>query len=389
VTSIDEAAIIPFRVDGDAWSLEQRAYTDEQRYAAELDAIWRAGWIFAGHRAEVSDPGDVLTLEIGSDPLLVVRQRDGSLRAFHNVCRHRGSLIVERGRDHLERIVCPYHRWSYDLDGGLRASPGFSFDDATAYALREISVAEAAGLVFVSIDDHAPDFAPFAEVLLAQREAAGLRTATVAARRTYEIAANWKLVLENNRECLHCAANHREYVRANYDVHRAGDPGSGGLAEFPDPEGTSWWSVTRSPMRPPFVTESLDGALVSRPFPGIELDDPETLRLRMLPNFWAHVSVDHAVSTRLSPAGPGVTRAVVTWLVAEGSEEGTDYALAALLPFWQLTSEQDWAICERQQRGVCSSGYAPGPLSKELEYNVVNLHVWLRRRLATGGEGNR
>ena len=128
----------------------------------------------------------------------------------------------------------------------------------------------------------------------------------------------------------------------------------------------------------------MDGSRVA-PLMGSYPDaDVGVLRLRTLPNFWCHASCDHAVITRLGPAGPGSTRARVTWLVAASARPGRDYDLAALLPFWQLTSEQDWAICARQQLGISSPAYRPGPLSPAKEYNVIGFHAWYLRALSGG-----
>lgn len=109
--------------------------------------------------------------------------------------------------------------------------------------------------------------------------------------------------------------------------------------------------------------------------------DVGTLRMRTLPNFWNHSSCDHAVSTRLLPVGPQLTGVRVWWLVDEKAVDGRDYDLAKLMPFWQLTSEQDWAICERQQRGINSSAYTPGPYSTYKEYNVDSFVRWYLKKL--------
>ncbi len=364
------------------YGLSRPWYLDEGVFAAEIDSIWRVSWCVVGHSEEIRSGGDRLAVELGGDPIVVVRQKDGGLRAFHNVCRHRGSVIVTEERSHDTLLVCPYHRWSYGLDGALRGCPGADEGiDRGRLRLHDVAAAEVSGFVLVSLAKTPVDLEPLRRALLGQPESDSLAGAKVAATIEYEIAANWKLVWENNRECLHCASNHPQYVRANYDHARPGDTVPGGLYEFPDPSGTQWWSVNRTPMRPPFVTESLDGSPVAPPFPSAAGGHPETLRVRVLPNFWAHVSSDHAVTTRLQPLGPGTTRAKVTWLVRPDAVEGRDYDLEALLPFWRLTSEQDWLICERQQRGVRSSAYVAGPLSSGLECNVMNFHAWYEGRL--------
>ena len=147
-----------------------------------------------------------------------------------------------------------------------------------------------------------------------------------------------------------------------------------GLAPFPSP--ARWWSANRTPTAPGFVTESLDGRPVAPPMGSYGDHDVGTLRSRVLPGFWCHASADHVVTTRILPTGPLETTLDVTWLVASFAEEGRDYALDALLPFWQVTSEQDWALCERNQRGVLSSAYRPGPLSPAKEANVIAFDDW-------------
>src|SRR5262249_51873965 len=147
------------------------------------------------------------------------------------------------------------------------------------------------------------------------------------------------------------------------------------------PEGDTWFSATRTVLADGYETESLDGGRVA-PFMGAYRDaGVGVLRLRALPNFWNHGSCDHAVTTRLLPAAPGLTRATVFWLVDRDAREGLDYRLDRLLPFWQLTSEQDWHLCAMTQRGVDSSAYQPGPLSRDREYNLEAFHRWYLRLL--------
>ena len=134
-----------------------------------------------------------------------------------------------------------------------------------------------------------------------------------------------------------------------------------------------------------YVSESMDGKPVAPVMGAYTNRDVGTLRVRVVPNFWSHSSVDHSVSTQLLPAGPERTRVRVTWLVDRGAEEGKDYRLEDLLPFWQLTSEQDWEICERAQRGIRSSAYTPGPYSRYKEYNVDAFVRWYLKKLERNG----
>jgi Rieske 2Fe-2S family protein len=152
-----------------------------------------------------------------------------------------------------------------------------------------------------------------------------------------------------------------------------------GLYRFP--AGGRWWAANRTPLAPGFVTESLDGAPVA-PLMGDYADhDVGTLRVRTVPNFWCHASADHAVLTRLLPAGPDRTDVTVTWLVDGDAVAGRDYDRARLVQFWQRTSEQDWALCERNHAGVRSPAYTPGPYSTSREYNVAAFDDWYAERM--------
>jgi len=217
-------------------------------------------------------------------------------------------------------------------------------------------------------------------------------------------------VWENNRECYHCNVNHPQYIKANFDHYNTDDTAartqtdidaatarsqqkwlaSGlavthkmtGMATFPDADRNLWYSANRTALVDGYLSETMDGRQVA-PLMGDYPDaDVGTLRMRTMPNFWNHSSCDHVVSTRLLPAGPQLTKVRVIWLVEENAVEGRDYDLDKIMPFWQLTSEQDWELCARAQRGVNSSRYEPGPYSTHKEYNVDSFVRWYLKQLA-------
>jgi len=387
------------------WSLARDFYTDPEVYRLELDRFWRTGWLLAGHSCEIPKPGDYFTLEVDTDSILVVRGEDRAIHALHNVCRHRGSLICEERAGHASRFICPYHQWTYRLDGSLLASRGMPEAlDKSQFGLHRLQAQEVEGLIFLSLAEEPAPFEPARQALAPLLRPQGLARARIAASVDYLVQANWKLIWENNRECYHCNLNHPQYIKANFDHYNADDTtprvqeqiaaavaqsaqkwSEAGLAPthrqtgmtvFPDAERNLWFSANRTPLAEGYASESLDGKQVA-PLMGDYRDaGVGTLRVRALPNFWNHSSCDHGVSTRLLPAGPQRTAVRVWWLVEENAVEGRDYDLAKLMPFWQLTSEQDWRICERQQRGVNSSAYTPGPYSTYKEYNVANLVKW-------------
>ena len=152
------------------------------------------------------------------------------------------------------------------------------------------------------------------------------------------------------------------------------------MVPFPSPD--RWWAINRTPLVPGWVSESLDGHPVAPIMGQYPIRDLGTLRMRTMPNFWNHSSSDHSVSTRLAPAGPQRTLVQVQWLVHEDAVEDRDYRLDALLPFWQRTSEQDWDLCERNQVGVNSRAFTPGPYSTKREYNVIHYIDWYLSQIA-------
>jgi len=390
-------------------ALAGRFYTDRDLYELELAKIWYAGWLFAAVSAELPSAGSYVVYTVGNHSVLIVRQPNGTVAAHHNVCRHRGSLIATQPSGRVRNFTCPYHQWMYGLDGSLRQCRAMPTDfDKSRYPLLPVHAVEVAGLVFVSFAADPPSFTAAAALLDSMATAQGLATAKVAHAIDYEVTANWKLVWENNRECYHCDVSHPQYVAANYDRYDAGEmtqaiereltevsrqsqqrwaacglavTDGGGLARFPSADGSTWYSANRTPLVPGYESESMDGGRVA-PLMGAYPDSGVgVLRLRTLPNFWQHGSCDHCVVTRLTPSGLGSTRARVLWLVDRAAQEGRDYQLSTLLPFWQLTSEQDWEICARQQLGVQSPAYLPGPLSAAKEYNVASFHAWYLRWL--------
>ena len=390
-------------------ALQREFQTDHGVYALDLERIWRRGWLFAGHSCQVKRPGDYFTLDIDTDSVIVIRGDDGAIHALHNTCRHRGMRLCAADAGSLARIVCPYHQWTYARDGELLACGGMDRDgdlDRREFGLHRAHVREVAGLVFVCLAEHPIAFEGLAQSFGPLLRPQGLERSKVAATRSYEVRANWKLVWENNRECWHCNANHPQYIRANWDnapiddarlrqeieAHAraasarlyahglAIDYAEAGMVRFPSPD--CWWAINRTPLVPGWVSESMDGQPVAPVMGKYPIRDVGTLRMRTMPNFWNHSSSDHSVSTRLAPAGPQKTLVQVTWLVDADAVEGKDYELARLLPFWELTSEQDWDLCERNQTGVSSAAFTPGPYSTKREYNVIRYIDWYLAQIA-------
>jgi len=194
--------------------LERGFYGGEEEHRFDLDLIWYRDWLFVGHDCEVAKSGDYMTVQIGEYPILIVRDRDGSLHAFHNSCRHRGSRICSAEHGNSARLVCPYHQWTYQLDGRLFAARdmGASFDRAQ-YGLKPVHCTSVGGYIWVCVAKVAPDFEPIRKHIEPYFLPHHMQDTKVAFESTIIERANWKLVWENNRECYHCAANHPELCR--------------------------------------------------------------------------------------------------------------------------------------------------------------------------------
>jgi Rieske 2Fe-2S family protein len=391
--------------------LPRRFYHDELLYQLEMDFIWRQGWLFAGHSCQIPNPGDYFLYEIDGDSIVVMRGDDGQVEALYNLCRHRGSVICQEPEGNIKRFICPYHQWTYDRDGRLLLQRGMQPElDKSQLGLHHAHAREVEGLIFISLAREPVDFNSAYQAIASVARPQGMARARVAKIMDFEVDSNWKLVWENNRECYHCNVRHPQYIKANFDHYNVDDTiprvaerlkavtgrleaklaaqgmslrTETGMTEFPDPEHGIWYAANRTPLVEGYVSETMDGKQVA-PLMG-DYTEPGvgTLRVRSMPNFWIHASCDHSIAVRLTPHGLAHTSIHMSWLVAGEAEEGRDYDLEKLLPFWLLTAQQDWAICANQQRGVNSNAYIPGPLSTYKEYNLERFLRWYLQEMKT------
>jgi len=356
------------------YSLPRAAYLSPEVFAADME-ILTGRWIFAGHVSEVAASGDWITTELGDESAIVVRGADGEVRALANVCRHRGSRICDAPEGHSSVLTCPYHAWTYHLDGRLRGArempEGF---DASAHGLKPLPIRIIGGLIFIAFAADPPSLDRAGPALEAMARLYDWPGARIALRRTYEVAANWKLVLENYHECYHCGPAHPEFShlhalaapRARVLSHEA-DPLTG-LADVEawgaTPDGAEVVRIMRSRLLPGFETGSEDGAPLAPPMgeggtraPGLCV----FAELGFLSAFLAYP--DHGVIYRFAPVSPLGARMEVIWLVSGAAREGVDYNPARLAWLWDVTSLADKKIIERNQAGVKSRAYEPGPFS--------------------------
>ncbi|WPZ33999.1 aromatic ring-hydroxylating dioxygenase subunit alpha [Thalassobaculum sp. OXR-137] len=386
------------------FSLERDLYVSPETYALDLELIYYRDWLFVGHDCELAKPGCYLTVQVGAYPVIVIRGADGEIRAFHNACRHRGSRLCSAEKGAVAKLVCPYHQWTYELDGRLLFArdmgPGF---DPASYGLKPVHCEGVAGYLFICVADHAPDFAPIRAMIEPYLAPHRLRDAKVVHETTIIENGNWKLVWENNRECYHCAGSHPELCRTFPDTVTHADPNASegdpalialwdkcralGLPSGFDMADDAQYRITRMPLLRNAESYTLSGkAAVKRPLSdAVRGSGLGALLLYHYPTTWNHVLGDHAISFRVLPVGPLQTAVTTKWLVHRDAVEGVDYDLDELTKVWLATNDQDRKVVEENQIGVNSPAYQPGPYSPTQEAGVIQFVDWytgiMRRRL--------
>lgn len=383
-------------------SLPQPFYNDASIHALDVELLL-GQWVFGALECEVAEPGAFRTVEIGASSILIVRGRDGELRAFHNSCRHRGSQLCDSDRGRSPTLLCPYHHWAYDLTGRLVRAPNMPADfDKAAHALVPVHVAVVEGVIFICAAAEPPDIEAFRAAAAPRFAPHRLRDAKVVQEITLVEQANWKLVWENARECDHCNAGHPELMRT-LRMFNFSDPESDAeIARFWDRcEATGLPSRTvdghgfrlgRIPLNPGQLSITEDGQpAVARRLGDWPEADIGSLRWTLWPSVFSHIHADYAVFVRILPTGPRETQLVCKWVVHKDAEAGRDYDPARLEHIWRVTNEQDRRFCERNQRGVDSVGYRPGPYADPSESGVWTFVNWycgeLERMLAQPGKG--
>ncbi len=376
------------------WSLAQAFYTDAEFFAHDLAGIFYRHWLFAGLECELAEPGAYLRVDVGPSAVIVVRDQAGALHAFHNVCRHRGSALCDAPRGTVRSFVCPYHQWTYDLAGRVTSTPqmhdGF---DPTGFDLRPVALERIAGALFICLAETPPDIAPFRAALEPALAPHGLAEARLADSYDLTVRGNWKLVMENSRECDHCPASHPELMRTFLHSYDFRNPTAHAeIAQFwQDCEARGLPSALAQGdnyrvNRLPFVRDArsitLDGEPVTARRLGALPDLPiGSLRFVQFPSLFAHALADYAVFVRLLPIGPRETRVTTSFVVAREAVEGRDYTLDHLTRVWIDTNEQDRVLIERNQRGVDSVGYQSGPYAEVGEYGVIAFTDWYCRAM--------
>jgi Rieske 2Fe-2S family protein len=347
-------------------------YRDPAHYERELETFWYSRWVAVAREEELAQPGDWRVARIGSQSLVVLKADDGNLRAFHNTCRHRGSVLCteERGNFARQRIVCPYHSWTYDLQGQLVATPrrmetpDFRLDNFPLYA---VATARWGGFVFVNLAGN-PSL-DTAE-LDRQLKSYGLQNLRIGKRIVTDVQANWKLVAENFSECFHCPPVHPELCRV---ITAYRDAGAWGLRG----------AETKAEYAPGAQTLTMDGTARIAPIATLGPEERKTLYIPAMlpPGLFLNVHPDYVNAHMMVPTGPDSVRIVYDWLFeAERLPLAAD-DLQHYVALWDITNRQDARNCEWQQQGLQSRKFAHGYYVPQ-EFDCHRFAQWVRAGLA-------
>jgi len=381
------------------WSLSQRFYTDPELYELELDRIITKNWVLAGHESQLPEPGDYKVLNVANESAIIVRRKDGSLGAFANVCRHRGSLVCLEATGNAKTFNCPYHGWSYDTDGNLVAARSMPPDfDKTAYSLHKVSVDLVHGLIFICFSDMPPSLEGAKRDLAEPMAMFDFNNLKIAAQKSYLIEANWKLAVENYQECYHCATAHPEYAvrhtqmldprkRSRVQANMRERMSACGLQEISidrndtqaEP-GEQGYGYSRTALFDGHRTGSENGQSLA-PLLGKLTDyDGGASDFTFGPFSFLLAYSDHVVAYVFTPIDKDSCQCEIYWLVRNDAVEGKVYDCKALTWLWDVTTQADKRIIVNNWKGVKSKYYQPGPFSAMERAESVYIE-WILQQL--------
>jgi Rieske 2Fe-2S family protein len=399
------------RVPG--YSLEAPFYTAQAVFDADMEHIFSKHWLYVGVSVDVPEPGDYMTVQLGKQPVLIVRDDDNEIRAFHNVCRHRGSRLCSADKGTVGNLVCPYHQWTYDLTGKLifadHMADGF---DKSHHSLKPVHLKNMAGMLFICLADNPPqDFDEMAKAMTPYIAPHKIDDCKIAVQVDIIEQGNWKLTLENNRECYHCTSNHpelnvslyaysygfapkpeqaeglRQYEELVNKRHAQWEACGLPSAEIDVLERVTGYRTMRMPLDRAGESQTLDTQVACKKLLG-DFTEPSLggLSFWTQPNSWHHFMADHIVTFSVIPLTADTTLVRTKWLVHKDAVEGVDYDVDNLTAVWNATNDQDRRLVEESHAGAQSSAYQPGPYSPFTETLVEKFSNWYINRLGAALE---
>jgi Rieske 2Fe-2S family protein len=396
--------------------LPGEVFSRQDVFETDVDIFFHKHWIMVGVTADVPEPGDVSVVDVGKASVIIVRDDDENICAYRNVCRHRGARLKEAGKSTVGMLVCPYHQWTYDLDGSLRHTKHMGKDfDATCRSLRPVHLKVVGTHVFVCFAEEPPaDIAKLEETMTPRFAPYELQNTKIAFESEIIEDGNWKLVMENNRECYHCEAGHPE-LKMSFIPESTSSSSEGmdeealkAFAEYNKLTADSqkdWESVgllctaveelsgdvathfrtQRLVIAGHGESQTMDTKVASQKLLG-DLTRRDLGDTHMWThNSWTHVMSDHAMISYIIPLTPEKTLCRTKWLVHADAVEGVDYDLTKLTEVWVATNAQDASLVAINHRGAQDPGYIPGPYSPSTENYVDQFVDWYAGRLKAHG----
>jgi Rieske 2Fe-2S family protein len=337
-----------------AETLPQRYFVSAEIFAEELQKIFATNWVLVGHQSQLAGPGDYFLADVAGESLIVTKDQRSTIRAFYNVCRHRGARLCEEQNGHGATIQCPYHAWTYALDGRLLGAPhmdetpGFN---KTEYPLKPARLGLWEGFIFLNLADDSPSLEKWFEPLSEKFSAWNMATLRSAKRITYDVRANWKLMFQNYSECYHCLGVHPElskispYDSAENDLTEG--PFLGGFMRIASDK-----SLTKS------------GNACALPVGNFGDEDFRfVFYYSIFPNMLLSLHPDYVMVHQLEAQSPERTRILCDWFFNPEAFNRSDFDPDDAVAFWDMVNKQDWHVCELSQQGISSSAYEPGPYS--------------------------
>jgi len=363
-------------------------YVDPEHYKRELNAIWYRNWVYVCRSEELGVPRAFQTMEIGDQSILIVRDENNDLQAFHNTCRHRGSVLCteKQGKLPSKSIICPYHAWAYSLQGELKRTSSKTHPDGfdkSQYPLYDVAVKEWKGFVFINLaGKQAPAFEDELDTGKADIDHWPLKSLKLGHRFSKTMECNWKIFWENFNECLHCPRVHPELCKL-VPIYGQGYMEA---EDYPD------WPANAESQDPKLVggmrdgaeTWTYDGQTAGKPFKDLTEKERSAGYHYVVsrPSVFIALHVDYVRIVRLRPLSTEKTELQVEWLFTDETLADPSVDIKQIAAFAQLVMEQDAAVSEINQKGLHSIRHQQGILMSE-ENDVHNFQNWVREQLAT------
>ena len=344
-------------------TLPREYFTSDEIFEIETERIFGQSWLLAGHVSQIRESGRYFLFELGRESVIVLRDREGAVRAFHNHCRHRGSRLCRDESGSLgPRIQCPYHAWTYGLDGCLLGAPNMSDVhgfDASEFPLHEVAAEVWEGFVFLNLGPQPASLLDSLPGLGDRFDHWPLPELESVHQTVYQVDANWKLFFHNYSECYHCPSVHPHLNRLTPYKNTEND-----LEEGPVLGGPMWMSNPDGSM-------TMNGGRAAEPFEGLtEEERKRVFYYTVFPSAFFSFHPDYVLVHRARPLGKDRTRIVCDWFFHPDAIAAPEFDPQSAIEFWDLTNRQDWELCANAHRGVVSRAWDPGPYS-ELESQLA------------------